>query len=219
MAAEPKELHPAVQYLKDNAVVIGLVVVVIASVAFFAFSQSQQPKQAAAKDVPMPVATAALATGAPVAGATSPSGAPGSTAGSTGSAAGSGATQAAAQPSPTVTPSAPVTLGKEPQSVGAKEWRPYARDFATAWVNTSDSKEAWLGRLKPLVSADLYAGFTQTDIRTIPTVTIDTVSMGEESLGAKTFNAYSKNGPVFQGRVSVQADGSWLVDQIAPPKK
>jgi hypothetical protein len=219
MAAEPKELHPAVQYLKDNAVVIGLVVVVIASVAFFAFSQSQQPKPAAAKEAPMPVATAALANGAPVAGATSPSGATGSTPGSTAPAAGTGATQPAIQPSPTATPSEAVILGKEPQSAGTEEWSPYARNFATAWVNTADGKEAWLGRLKPLVSADLYAGFTQTDIRTVPAVAIDIISMGEESLGAKTFNAYSKNGPVFEGRVSVQADGSWLVDQIAPPKK
>jgi hypothetical protein len=219
MAAEPKELHPAVQYLKDNAVVIGLVVVVIASVAFFAFTQSQQAKPAAVKDVPKPVATAALATGAPTPGATSPSGATGSATGSTGPSAGAGASQAAAQPSPTATPSEPVVLGKEAQGVSAKDWRTYARSFATAWVNTADGKEAWLGRLKPLVSADLYAGFVQTDIRTVPAVAIDTVSMGEESLAAKTFNAYSKSGPVFEGRVSVQADGSWLVDQIAPPKK
>jgi hypothetical protein len=218
MAAEPKELHPAVQYLKDNAVVIGLVIVVAASVAFFAFSQNQQPKPAA-QDVPMPVATAALGNGAQVAGATRPTGATGSSSSPTGPAAGVGSTQGAAQPSPTATPSERVVLGKEPQSVSAKEWRPYAKDFATAWVNTADGKEAWLGRLKPLVSPDLYTGFTQTDIRTVPAVDIESVSMGEESLGAKTFRAYSQSGQLLEGRVSVQADGSWLVDQIAPPMK
>lgn len=215
MAAESKQIHPALQYLKDNAVVIGLVVIVVASVAYFAISQNAPAPEPASQAAPSSLPAAALDSNA----ATSPSAAPGGSAGATAPATGSAGAQGAAQPSATPTPTEQVVLGKEPQSVSAKDWRPYAKTFASAWVNTSDGKDAWLGRLKPLVSADLYAGFVQTDVSTVPAATIDSVSMAEESLGAKTFRAYSKNGAVFEGRVSVQADGSWLVDQIAPPKK
>lgn len=218
MAADSKPLHPVLQYLKDNAVVIGLVLIVAASVAYFAYTQNAQAAKPVAQAVPTSLPTAALDSNAST-GPTSPSAATVDPAGSTPSAGAAGGAQGAAQPSPSPTPSGRVTLGTEPQAVSAKDWRPYAKDFAAAWVNTADGQEAWLGRLKPLVSEDLYAGFVQTDISTVPAATIDSVSMAEESLAAKTFRAFSTDGPLFDGRVSVQADGSWIVDQIAPPKK
>ncbi|MET4144038.1 hypothetical protein [Arthrobacter sp. UYCo732] len=216
MTADSKQLHPALQFLKDNAVVIGLVVVVAASVAFFAFTQNAPAAKSPVGAVtPAPVATAQLETGT----ATSPSAGPSDQAGSPAPSDGTAGSQGGGQPSPTPSASEPVVLGKEPQGVKAKEWRPYAKDFASAWVNTADGKEAWLSRLKPLVSDRLYAGYVTTDIRVIPAVTVDSVSMAEESLGFKTFVAYSTAGPLLQGRVAVQADGSWLVDQVSPPKK
>lgn len=219
MTADSKPLHPALQFLKDNAVVIGLVVIVTASVAFFAFTQNAPvAKSEAGAVTPAPVATAELETGTGGT-ATSPSAGPADPTGSTAPSTGTGGSQGGTQASPTSTPSEPVVLGKEPQGVKEKEWRPYAKDFAAAWVNTADGKEAWLSRLKPLVSASLYAGYVQTDIRVIPAVAVDTVSMAEESPGFKTFVAYSAAGPLLQGRIAVQADGSWVVDQVSPPKK
>jgi hypothetical protein len=214
MAAESKQLHPALQYLKDNAVVIGLIAVVAVSVAFFAAAQTKVETKPAAEVKPAPVATAALdgsatSPSAGPAGSSSPADAPSATAGA----------QSATQPSPAPTPTEKVVLGKEAQSVSAKDWRPYAQEFAKAWVNTADGKGAWLGRLKPMVSTDLYAGFTRTDINTIPAATYRSVSLAEESKAAKTFRAYSMAGQMFEGRVSVQADGSWLVDQVGPPTK
>lgn len=214
MAADAKQLHPAVQYLKDNAVVIGLVLIVAVSVGFFAFTQNSAEAKPAAAVVPTSVPTATLDTNTTATGA---SGAPGDPAGATASSGAIGGAQGGTQPSLSPTPR--VTLGTEPQGVSAKDWRPYAKDFAAAWVNTADGKNAWLGRLKPLVSTDLYDGFVQTDLRTIPEATVESVTMAEESLAAKTFRAFSADGPLFEGRVSVQADGSWLVDQIAPPTK
>lgn len=215
MAAESKQLHPALQYLKDNAVVIGLVVIVAASVAFFAFTQSAPAEKQAAEVKPTAPATAVLE---PNAGATSPSEATEGQAGSNGSSTAATGPENGTQPTPTPTPTK-VVLGSEPQAVAAKDWRTYAQEFSKAWVNTADGKDAWLGRLKPMVSADLYAGFTRTDIGTIPTAKYQSVSLAEESLASKTFRAYSTNGPMFEGRVSVQADGSWIVDQVGPPKK
>lgn len=69
------------------------------------------------------------------------------------------------------------------------------------------------------MSAGLYDGFTRTDISTVPATTVDSVTMAEESLGFKTFRAYSPSGQLLEGRVAVQADGSWLVDQVGPPKR
>lgn len=212
MTNSPTQLHPAAQFFKDNIVVIGLVVIVAASVAFFVFTQAKPEAQPAAAVAPTSVPTAALdkATGAPAA--------PGSSTGPTSVPEAATGSQSAAQPSPTATP-AQAVLGKGPQGVEAKDWKIYAQDFAKAWVNTAGGKEAWLGRLKPMVSAELYSGFTKTDITTIPTSAYRSVSLAEESMAAKTFRAYNTNGPMFEGRVSVQADGSWVVDQIAPPEK
>ncbi|WP_422759061.1 hypothetical protein [Paenarthrobacter sp. C1] len=218
MAAESKQLHPALQYLKDNAVVIGLVVIVAASVAFFAFTQSAPAEKQAAEVKPTAPATAVLEPNAGATAATSPSEAPAGQAGSNGSSTGATGPENGTQPAPTPTPTK-VVLGSEPQAVAAKDWRSYAQEFSKAWVNTADGKDAWLGRLKPMVSADLYAGFTRTDIGTIPTAQYQSVSLAEESLASKTFRAYSTSGAMFEGRVSVQADGSWIVDQVGPPKK
>jgi hypothetical protein len=213
----PKQSHPALQYLKDNAVVIGLIVIVAVSVAFFAVTQAKAEAKPAAETRPAPVATAALdgsaSPGAPSATGATPS--PTGTATAQPAAAGS---QSASQPLPTATPSQAI-LGKGVQAVTAKDWRGYAEAFSKAWATTSDGKDAWLGRLKPMVSPDLYAGFTRTDISTIPTDPYENISMAEESKASKTFRAYSTHGQMFEGRVSVQADGSWVVDQVGPPAK
>lgn len=215
--AAAKELHPALQYLKDNAVVIGLIVVVAASVAFFAFTQSTAAKPAAVV-TPAPIPTAALDANTPATAATSASAAPAHPSGSTTSTTAPAGAQGATQPSasPTATK---VVLGTAPQAVTAKDWKGYAQEFSKAWVNTAGGKDAWLSRLKPLVSPDLYAGFTRTDISTIPTATYQSVSLAEESQAAKTFRAYSTAGQMFEGRVSIQVDGSWIVDQVGPPSK
>jgi hypothetical protein len=206
-----------VQYLKDNAVVIGLVVIVAASVAFFAFTQAKPAVDPAAEVKPATMATAALDPSA-APGAADATGASAATAGTTSAKPAAGGPQNATQPTPTATPTQAI-LGKGPQAVTAKDWRLYAQNFSKAWADTAGGKDAWLGRLKPLVSPDLYAGFTRTDISTLPSVTYESVSMAEESKAAKTFRAYSTEGQMLEGRVSVQADGSWIVDQVGPPTK
>jgi hypothetical protein len=218
MAADSKQLNPALQYLKDNAVVIGLIVIVAASIAFFVFTQSASAAKPVAAVTPAAVPTAALDGNTPATAATSASAPPAGPSGSTASSTAAAGAQGPAQPSPSPTPTK-VVLGKEPQAVSAKDWRPYAQDFSKAWANTADGKDAWLSRLKPLVSADLYAGFTRTDVSTLPAATYESVSLAEESKASKTFRAYSTKGQMFEGRVSIQADGSWLVDQVGPPTK
>ncbi|MBG0738673.1 hypothetical protein IV500_04460 [Paeniglutamicibacter antarcticus] len=219
MAAETKQLHPALQYLKDNVVVISLVVIVAVSIVIFAFTQNAPAAKPAASVAPTAVPTAALDTGAPVTGATSTSEATEDHSGSTASSTAPGGSQGGAQPSPSPTAVEHVVVGTGPQGVSAKDWRPYAEEFSKAWVNTADGKDAWLTRLKPMVSADLYAGFTRTDLNSVPAATYRSITLAEESLASKTFRAYSMNGQMFEGRVSVQPDGTWIVDQVGPPKK
>lgn len=217
MAAEPTPLHPAVQFLKDNAVVIGLVLVVAVSVAVFAVLQGGSKSEAKAEVKPTVSSSAELETADPT-GAASPAAGPETSAPAGAAAAPSTGAQQPAVPAPAPT-ATPRVIGTGPQAVTAKDWKPYAKDFAAAWANTADGKDAWLSRLKPLVSASLYEGFTRTDIRTVPNATLDSVSLAEESPAAKTFTAYSTSGPLLQGRVSIQPDGSWLVDQVGPPKR
>lgn len=217
MAAAPKELHPAVQYIKDNVVVIGLIVIVALSLAFFAYSQAKAEAKPVAEVKPAPVATAALDT-APSPGATGATGAPESTPGPTDAQAGAAGSQIAAQPGPTATPTRHVA-DTNAKTLTAQDWKGYAQEFSKAWVNTAGGKDAWLGRLKPLVSADLYAGFTRTDVSTIPAAAFQSVSLAEESKASKTFRAYSTDGQMFEGRVTIQVDGSWIVDQVGPPAK
>jgi hypothetical protein len=217
MTNSPRQSHPAAQYLKDNIVVIGLIVVVTASLGFFAFTQAKaaEAKPAAAVN-PAPVATASLEASSPTA-----TGTPGASSGASGtdhSQAVARGAQNAAQPVPTATSTANVASANS-KSVTAKDWKSYAEAFTKAWLNTEGGKDAWLGRLKPLVSPDLYAGFTATDINAIPAAVFENVSMAEESRASKTFRAYSTNGPLLEGRVSIQVDGSWIVDQVGPPAK
>lgn len=217
MTESSKQLHPAVQYLKDNIVVIGLVVIVAASLAFFALTQAKPETKPAAEVKPAPVATAALdSTAAP--GATSPAEGSAGSAGATDAPAGAAVAQNATQPTATASATKHVASANS-KSVTAKDWKTYAQEFSKAWANTSDGKDAWLGRLKPMVSADLYAGFTRTDISTVPAAPYQSVSLAEESKASKTFRAYSTNGQMLEGRVSVQADGGWIVDQVGPPAK
>lgn len=214
MAVEPTPLHPAVQFLKDNAVVIGLVLIVAVSVIVFAVLQGESKPEPKAGVTPTVSSSAELETTAP-SGAASSSAGPGPSAPAHASSEPSSAAQEPAAPSA----AAPRVIGTGPQAVAEKEWKPYARDFAASWANTAGGKDAWLARLKPLVSAGLYEGFTKTDIRSVPNVALDGVSLAEDKLGVKTFTAYSANGALLEGRVRLQPDGSWLVDQVGPPKR
>jgi hypothetical protein len=220
MNNSPQQSHPALQFLKDNIVVIGLVVVVAASVAFFAFSQASVQAKSAAEVNPTSLATAALDN-------SSSSASPSASAAPAASASASGTTDTGAatagahnptQPTATATSTAQIASANS-KALTAQDWKPYAESFTKAWLNTSGGKEAWLGRLKPMVSAGLYAGFTKTDIATVPSATFQSVSLAEESKASKTFRAYASTGAILEGRVSIQVDGSWIVDQVGPPAK
>lgn len=213
--AASSQPHPAVQYLKENIVVIGLVVIVAASVAFYLLTQGGPKPEPAGKAVPAPVATAALGPAA-----TAP-GSPVTPPGPAGSPGVSAAAQATPAPSPTPTSTpAQGSGGTQQQSVVAQDWRPPAAAFAKAWGNHEGGKDAWLARIKPLVAPSLFEGFTRTDLSKVPADTFDSVTMAEESPRFKTFRAYFRNtGHAFVGRVVIQTDGSWLVDQVGPPQR
>lgn len=220
MATPPTSTHPAVQYLKNNAVLIGLIVTVTASVGAFALSQGGDGAEPAAQSVPAVSATASIAGGGPGTSA-SPSAGPVASAGATAPAEGPEASApAAGGPGQASSSATPHIIGNGQQAVIEKDWKPYARDFATAWIDTSGGKEAWLKRLKPLVSAGLYEGLQATDIRTIPTDTFDAVTLADSSPGLNVFRAFFvTHSELFEARAQIQPDGSWVIDQLAPPRR
>lgn len=72
--------------------------------------------------------------------------------------------------SPT-TPSSPTAATLPPKAVSAgpvDAWHTTARTFVTAYGTTAGGHKAWLARLRPLVSADVYRGFQQTDLANLP---------------------------------------------------
>lgn len=214
MAAEPASSHPAVQYLKDHALLVGSILAVVIAVAVWAFTQAAPKTEAAAVARPTVSATATLGGDETASASATPTAAPEDSAAALAAA----AAQAAAQASPEA--AGPVVLGAAPQAPSEKPWRPYADAFGTAWVNLDGGKDAWLARLKPLVSEGLYDGFTSTDINAIPIDTYESVTIIEESPMSKTLRGYLvNNGHFYNARLTIQHDGTWLVDQLTSPDK
>lgn len=106
------------------------------------------------------------------------------------------------KPSPSKTPSIPT----------ASE---LAVRFVAAWLNTSGGKQAWLGRLRPLVNGEFYDGLALTDVANVP--------HGGVRPGSKVLQQDSANALVYvpvSGDAGAQAvtmtlqDGRWVAVSI-----
>lgn len=233
MTKAPAQLHPALQYLKDHAVVIGLVLALAASVGFYAFNQmSANAEPVAATAVPTVNSTAGISNVAPTAAAGTPSAAATPTLGSTapaggqnaGTAAqgGSGPAIGAQAPAPTASayPEPTVTIGNGPQAPTLQDWKITARGFGAAFANPSGGKDAWLAGIKPYVTPALYAKYLPTDIRSIPTEKLLDVYQDKRSGGVVVYHpSYASGSNQFQALMKIQPDGTWLVDQVDAPTK
>lgn len=112
-------------------------------------------------------------------------------------------------------------IGNNDQTAPIQDWGVVAEDFAIAWADTSGGKDAWLERLDPLITDELHDSFTYTDIRALYDDTFVSITADQEDqMAYKTFTArYETNGDLFQGLITLQSDGSWKVDTIAPPEE
>ncbi|MCU6479089.1 hypothetical protein [Arthrobacter sp. A2-55] len=217
------EPRPILQFIKDKAAVLGILVFAVAAVIVALVLQGSRPASESAPEPTLSSApTAALETQSPVRPTEAPTQAATTRPSPTGDSSTAKPTEGPAvgiapppgQPTPTY------YAGNGPQAPTPKDWTPAATDFAAAWANPAGGKSAWLKRLKPLVTPKLYASFSYTDIRNIPTDTVDSVSLDREDPGVHTFKAYFKDGGYrFDAAAILQPNGSWLVDAIAPPRK
>lgn len=217
----PKDLHPALQLLKDNAVIVGILAVLIISIGAFAISQASagtpqpaaQPAAPEVTAVPLEAPSLEVTAGATPSTAATPQPTSGNPA--------RGASPVVGQaPAAAATESPVIVAGGAQQAVTAKEWRPVAEAFAAAWANPDGGKDAWAARLQGHATPALAATFAYTDIRNVPTDNLVSVSTIEEASGTVSFNAvYEEGGTRFQGLAIIRPDGSWLVDKVAAPEK
>lgn len=215
------ELHPVLQYLKDNVVVIGILAVLAVSIGIFGVSQastgtaqtSEQPAAPEVSAVPLE-APSSVQPQTPSAPAETP--------------APSAAVNPARSDSPVVgqapagaaTASPEIVAGGAQQAVTAQAWRPVAEAFAAAWANPDGGKDAWASRLQGYATPALTATFAYTDIRNVPADELVSVSTIDEASGTVSFSAvYAEGGTRFQGLAIIRSDGSWLVDKVAAPEK
>ncbi|WP_346007693.1 hypothetical protein [Janibacter terrae] len=82
---------------------------------------------------------------------------------------------AATPPSPTTSSSTRAAAGDATPSTdrrrGSSLWQKRARSFISRYPNTRGGKAAWLGRLRPVVSDDLYSSLKTVRLANIPSGT------------------------------------------------
>lgn len=224
MSAE-KELHPVLQYLKDNAVVVGLITVLVLSIGYFAISQasagsSQPVSQPAAPEVSSVALEPETGDGGAGSEPGGAGGAPTPSTAPTGNPQRGEVPVVGKVPSGAASAAPEIVAGGAQQAVTEQDWRPMAEAFAAAWANTDGGKDAWMARLKPHATPSLIEAFAYTDISNIPSDKLSSVSSIEEASGTISFNAYFEDGgTLFQGLAVLRPDGSWLVDKVGPPRK
>lgn len=208
MSESPEDgRHPALKFLQENLILIGIIAVVVISLIVILVKQGVAEQAAA----PGPSITATAGASAPKASSTAKPSTP-----STASPTTKPSTGASAAPTAAPTPTQAPIIGTKNQSVTVQNWRTYAEKFATAYGNTAGGKAAWLARLRPLVTDDLYAGFKLTDISRVETLTFSSVNtMTEENAYAKFTANYTGKPEFIDGLIQVQNDGTWKVHKVA----
>lgn len=233
--ANHKQGSPAVAFIRKNALVLGISAALLVGVGTFAANALQPERTAAPAPVPTINSTATLDGGV----VASPAASPGSTAGaataapsaSPGSAGGGQSTAGAAggsagQPAggsgastPSAQPAAPVTLGTANQAPTIQDWHPVAEKFSAAWANPSVGKDAWLAAMKPYATAQLLTELARADIRNVPQDTLYNVRSVKHSERTWIFNpTFTSGKDRFGASITVQNDGSWLVDHVGAPQ-
>lgn len=97
-------------------------------------------------------------------------------------------------------------------------WQRVARSFVSRYGNTKGGRAAWLQRLRPIVSRDVYAGLQTVRLENLPSGTFTTgeVLRTAEVGGAMRFPL--RNGPVggLDVTVSVTDEGTLRVTGFVP---
>lgn len=230
-----KQTSPALAFLKNNAALACVAGALVIGVGVYAVNAAQPDRTATPGPVPSINSTASLAGGQMSATPGTSSGAPGApgapsaasgdsvgtqagsgtSGGSAGQPAGATGKTAAAAERPQTT----VTVGTAAQAPAIQDWKPVAEKFSAAWANPSVGKDAWLAAMKPYVTSQVLAEFSRTDIRNVPQDTFQNIHDVKHSERTHLFDpVYVSGKDRFGASITVQTDGSWLVDHVGAPE-
>lgn len=113
----------------------------------------------------------------------------------------------------------PRTDDSSPAEAGAP-WRVAARRFGVAFTTTSGGHEAWMKRLRPLVSPSLAQGYSYTDMDLVPTARLERVSGGAAVAGetpARSAQLHYAGGLVVDVTVALNEEtNTWVVTTAVP---
>lgn len=118
-----------------------------------------------------------------------------------------------AEASPSATTSmAPARGSFHEQAPTTSDPSPTLREFAQAWVNTAEGKEAWLAGLRPLVTDEIYSGFEYTSEANLPAFEyVSSEITSNETSRAMGTVTYKDQGTMLEVGLIAQNDGSWRV--------
>ncbi|MEH0110613.1 hypothetical protein V6N00_12955 [Tersicoccus sp. MR15.9] len=110
--------------------------------------------------------------------------------------------------------------GTGPQAPQLQDYETAAMAFATAWADPSVGKAAWLARLRPMVTDEVYQGLTASDIRNVPAAVPTNAGNIEKNTPvnvSKRFAWVRFNGGGEIGLAMLaQPDGSWRITTFGP---
>ncbi|MCC3292824.1 hypothetical protein [Arthrobacter sp. zg-Y1110] len=211
MAESPQS--PVLTFIKEKALIIAVVILIAAAAVYIGVTRTGDSDETAT--VQPTAAPTAVLGGGPEGPTASPTGS-GSPEATEGAQDGTGGPDVST-PQPSETPELEIHVGNNQQAIEETDWRVNADAFSEAWANPEGGKEAWLKRLRPYVTDELYKSFGYTDIRNIPSDTLRSNSPMEEGGGTLSFQAiYADGGNRFNGLMQIQPDGTWLMSTIGP---
>lgn len=123
---------------------------------------------------------------------------------------------ATSSPKPTGGPALSIGNSTQaPQAPTPSDWRPTANSFATAWANPKVGQEAWLSAIKPTVTPDLYAKFSNTDVERMSQLEVSGINAEQEDYaGVNARVSFKGTNFTILIHLTPQANMGWLVSVV-----
>ena len=103
------------------------------------------------------------------------------------------------------------------QDVTLGDWRPTARGFAEAWANPDGGKDAWLGRMKPMLTDEMYNRFKNTNENQIEDLNYEGLSVYSENENEEIIDISYEGQRDYMRIALTPAGEDWKVAYVTQP--